>query len=504
MIEQQLVASKAVLHLAAHYRETVLHNAVQKALRQTQRGKEDTSAGVFIRPDQQDPLTGMLLINKLLLQGIDIQRMRSRMTIEDVVYPSGTYFIPFNQPKRGVVKSLLERTFFPDDDWTRFEDGTPNRPYDTTTDTIAEMMGVTVEPVPIDLDELSPGKNTFSSVTASIQPIGQVAGDGAHGYVIDTRMNASYRAVNQLLAAGCAVGRTNQMLASGKQYFYPGSFIVTDSAGQDLSEIVEQSGVSLYSLDTAYEGEIHPLSVPRIGMYRRYWGGNMDEGWTRLVLEQFDFPYQALWDEAIVAGDLNKTYDTIILPNDSTAMMLGEEEQIKQRLNQAPVPEQYQSGIGEAGVKQLKTFVEAGGTLIALNQSCAFVLEKLGLQMTNVVGNLSRKEFFCPGSTLHVNIDIDHTLGYGMPREALALCWDSPVFSINPSYFNDHYHVVASYPMQDVLQSGWLIGEEHLAGHAAMVSVEYGKGRVVLYGFWTQFRAQAHGTFKLLFNALMR
>ena len=142
MIKQQLIASKAVLHLAAQYRETVLNNAVQKALRQTERGEKEPSAGFLIRKDQHDPLTVNTLINKLLLQGVEIQKMRHQVRLGNITYPAGTFFLPINQPKRGVIKSLLDRTFFPDDAWTRFQDGTPNRPYDTVTDTMAEMMGV--------------------------------------------------------------------------------------------------------------------------------------------------------------------------------------------------------------------------------------------------------------------------------------------------------------------------------------------------------------------------
>lgn len=503
MIEQQLVASKAVLHLAARYRETVLNNAVLKALSQTRRGAEEPSAGFLIRADRHDTLTTVTLINKLLQQGIDIQKTRYRVTLNDAVYPAGTFFIPLNQPKRGVIKSLLERTFFPDDAWTRFQDGTPNRPYDTVTDTMAEMMGVHVEPAPVDHATLASSKSAFVTVTGAIRPAGEVIGAGAHGYAMDPRMNDSYRVVNRLLAEGCAIVRPDHGVKASGQDLPPGAFVVADTAGQDMKTIAEQSGVSFYGMDHAPDGVMTPVKIPRIALYRRYWGGAMDEGWTRLVLEQFEFPYQTVWDDTIKAGSLSDTYDTIILPDDTSSMIMGDEDDIKKRLQRLPVPEQYRSGIGDEGVTQLKAFVEDGGTLITINRACAFAIEKLGLQMTDAVAGKSDKAFFCPGSTLRVEVDAAHPLGYGMPCKALAMCWDSPAFTISPSHFNERYHVIVSYPERDILQSGWLIGEEHLAGRAAMVSVNYGKGRVILYGFRVQFRAQTHGTYKLLFNALL-
>ena len=503
MIEQQLIASKAVLHLAAQYRETVLKNAVQKALRQTERGEKEPSAGFLIRKDQHDPLTVNTLINKLLLQGVEIQKMRHQVRLGDITYPAGTFFLPINQPKRGVIKSLLDRTFFPDDAWTRFQDGTPNRPYDTVTDTMAEMMGVTAEPFPADCTVLASRRRAFTGVTEPVAPDGKVIGTGKHGYVIDSRLNGAYRVVNKLLANGSEIYRLTTEIEVGSELLPVGSFLIKDIGVQDLNTLASTSGVSFYGLNRSLNSEMGLIKARRIGIYNRYWGGNIDEGWTRLTLEQFGLSYETLRDEGIVAGNLNEAYEVIIFPDDSTEMIVGGDEEIEKRLRNMPVPEKYRSGIGDIGVENIKAFVENGGTLITINRACGFAIEKLGLQIKNVVKNKPSKEFFCPGSTLRVEVDSSHPLGYGMPSGALALFWDSPVFSIGGSYFNDRYHVVVSYPERDILQSGWLVGEEHLSNRAAVVSVTYGKGRVILYGFRVQFRATTHGTFKLLFNGLL-
>jgi hypothetical protein len=62
--------------------------------------------------------------------------------------------------------------------------------------------------------------------------------------------------------------------------------------------------------------------------------------------------------------------------------------------------------------------------------------------------------------------------------------------------------IVARYPDSGLLASGWLLGEKHLAGRAAMIEYPLGKGRAVLFGMRPQYRGQSWQTFKLLFNAL--
>lgn len=503
MVEQQLVASKAVLHLAAKYRETVLSNAVQKALRQTERGEREASAGYFVRSDQHDPLTVNALISKLLLQGIEIQKTRHQVKLGAVTYPSGTFFLPINQPKRGAIKSLLDRTFFPDDAWTRFQDGTPNRPYDTVTDTMAEMMGVTAEPVQADYTALASKKRAFVKVSESTAPAGELIGSGNYGYVIDPRLNEAYHVVNQLLGNDAEICRLTTEIEVGSVVLPVGSFLINGIERRELNALARTSGVSFFGVNHSLGSEMGSLKSRRIGLYNRYWGGNMDEGWTRLTLEQFGFSYQILRDDRIVAGDLNETYEVIVFPDDSTEMIVGGREETEKLLRTIPVPEDYRSGIGDVGVENIKAFVENGGTLITINRACEFAIEKLGLQVQDVVKGKPDKEFFCPGSTLRVDVDTAHPIGYGMPSGALALFWDSPVFSIGGSHFNDRYDVVASFPERDLLQSGWLVGEEHLSNRAAVVSVRYGMGCVILYGFRVQFRATTHGTFKLLFNGLL-
>lgn len=151
----------------------------------------------------------------------------------------------------------------------------------------------------------------------------------------------------------------------------------------------------------------------------------------------------------------------------------------------------------------IRDFVQKGGTLVTLNAATAFPIDRLGIGVRNVLTGKSTKEFWCPGSTLKVDVDNTNPLGYGMPAKALALYMNSPAFEITAQN-SENYDVVVRYADRELLQSGWLIGEENLARRAAVVSAKLGQGKVVLIGFPAQHRAQMHGTYKLLFNALVR
>jgi hypothetical protein len=304
--------------------------------------------------------------------------------------------------------------------------------------------------------------------------------------------------VNLLIGKGIKIRRVDQA-ASGLR---PGDFIVPSGSDADLKEVASTTGVDFNALK-AEPSKDHEVQQMRVGMYQGYWGGNMDEGWTRFTLEMFEFPYKTLMDEEIKKGGLRANYDVIIMPHDDTGTIMGTPETRPGR--PAPhYPPEYRSGIGEDGLEALKKFVNEGGTLVAFGDATEFAIEKFELSVRNVVDGVSTKEFFCPGSTLKAKFDNTNPLAYGMPSEGLVLFWSSPTFTIIPSHNNDWYETIVRYADRDLLQSGWLIGEEHIAKKAGMVAAKHGEGRVILIGFRTQNRTQTHGTFKLLFNALLQ
>ncbi len=491
IVEQQKISAWAMLDVAARNRETVVRNAYLKSTRQRERGAAGSPKAYVIPADQHDPLTAVKMINTLRLSDIEILEAPEAFTVGSVSYSAGSYVIPLAQPKMGLVRNLLGRTHYPDNEWTRGRDGAPLRPYDSATHTMAEFMGVRVDPI-------------SAAIEAELVELeDQVPRDGVvepseSGHLLDGRLNDSFRAVNQLLEEGIAVRRVDEASPG----FRPGDFVIPSGDPARLEGVAAATGVNFTAVATDPVSD-HEVEQMRTAMYKGYWGGNMDEGWTRLTLESFDFPYTSVRDEEINGGKLRAKYDVIILPHDKTETMMGKPKARPGR--PAPVyPPEYKSAISDEGIEALEAFVEAGGTLVALGDATAFAIEKLELKVRNVLDKVPTDEFFCPGSTIKASFDNSNPLAYGMPDEGLVLFWGSPTFQIEPSQHNEWYQTIVRYGDRDLLQSGWLIGEKHIAKKAGMVVAEKGKGRVVLIGFRTQNRSQTHGTFKLLFNALLR
>jgi hypothetical protein len=497
IVEQQKISAWAVLDIAARNKDTALRNAYLKAKRQTQRGAEGSPTCYVISSDQHDALTMQMMIEKLLKQGIEIHIAKEPFLGDGYLYPDGSYIVQLNQPKYGLIKTLLGRTLYPDNSWTRGRDGLPLSPQDTATDTMAEFMGIDADPIDyIDCESLE-------KVSAPEYPEGSVLGESEYGYALDCWANEAYKAANRVLASGAKLYRASSPLELSIGILAPGAFIFEGAELEVLKKVASELHVDFIPLETEI-AEKKDVKQLRIAMYQRYYGGNMDEGWTRFVLEQFEFPYRTVFDKEIKEG--LKDIDVLILPSDSEAMITGEkiDESYAQRGMMPPVtPPEYRSGIGKEGVESLKNWIKEGGNLICFNASCDFAIKNMGLNVKNVLEGVQSKDFYCPGSTLWATVNTTHPLGYGMLEGSLLFFWNSPVFEVKPGPDNDKVEVVVEYPQRDILQSGWLIGEGKIKRKAAMVSVKLGKGKVVLYGFRPQHRAQTHGTFKLLFNGLI-
>jgi hypothetical protein len=235
----------------------------------------------------------------------------------------------------------------------------------------------------------------------------------------------------------------------------------------------------------------HVAARARVAVYQPR-GENADAGWTRWVLEQYEFPAESITNTDVVSGNLRARYDVIVLPNAPLEVLL-------RGLSADAVPPEYAGGLEGDGVRAIDAFVGAGGTLVCLDQACALAIDSFKLPIKDVA-RTSRDQFYGPGSILRLDVDPSQSLSYGLPEHTAGFFASSAAYEIAPNAVG--LQTAVRYASADLLVSGWLKGEAVIAGRSAAVQATIGAGRIVLLGFPVQHRGQSLATFRLLFNAI--
>jgi len=513
-VDYCLTASRAVLHTAAKYPSELLFDKYKMGKDTIERFKKEPPHAWIIPREQWDLPTTALFLEKMQLLAIDVYESRDSFTSDGIQYPQGTWVIPMTQPFALFIKNIFEEQEYPDlakypHAWEglvgpqEFPDAYLP-PYDMAGWTLPHQMGVHVRaaqsPLEVGLDKLE-----------EIEvPEGKVTDQPGYAYAISPRSNNSFRAINRILKEGGVVHRTRKPSTIDRIEYPAGTYLVTAESVKPslMKSISEDLKINMNGCSKSPEVETYLVKPPRIALYMSY-TANMDEGWTRWLLEQFEFPYTNIEDPDIKAGNLRNRFDVLIIPSISTGAVVE-----GNRKGTIALP--YVGGITENGVRNIREFVEAGGHLVTLNSGCSFAIEKLGVPVKDSLEELrppGRREprredagppqFSCPGSLLRMEFDINHPIAFGMPEEAPALFSRSPALIATASFGEEKTPTtVAKYPGGDLLVSGYLLGGKHLNNRASAMDVPLGKGHVALLGFGVQSRAQPHATFKLLFNAL--
>ena len=487
IVDYDLSAVRGLLRAVALYREPIVQNFYDMGARAVDAGYQGGPSAFILPAEQHDPSAAKKLEELLMQGGIEIHRALEPFRADGEAYPAGIDIILMAQPYRAYVKTLLERQNYPG---TRGAGGLPERPYDVTGWTLPAQMGVDVKTIERPFDQ--PAMSRLTSAT--IAPAQVWADRTPSYYVVDARGNGGAIAANRLLAAGLAPAwLTTELDARGFRYG-PGSLIVvaTKTAPPVLQKIAAELGLRVDGLTGKLPAGTRPVARSRVGLYKS-WIDNVDEGWTRWLLEQYEFSYKSISDADVRAGNLRAQFDVIILPSLPP-------ERISGGLSQDIVPAAYAGGLGNVGSGALKTFVESGGTLVSLDQAGEFAISALALPVRDVTRGIRTDLFFGPGSILRVEVDPAQPLAYGMrPRTAGFFAFSSAYEILSPAQTT----TAARFGDKDLLLSGWLDGEPLIAGRPAVVQLNAGSGRVILLGFPVQHRAQSLATFRLLFNAIL-
>lgn len=516
-IEYALTANRAVLDEAARNRVMLLLNIYHMGRNAIERGSADSwtpaphrrvrvgdpssrdPRGYILPANQPDFPTATRFVQALMGSGVRVMRATASFSVAGVVYPSGSYVVKTAQAFRPHVLDMFEPQDPPDD--VPEPGGPPLRPYDNAGWTLAYQMGVRAVRV---LDGFDGPFEPLEHLPL-VAPAPMVEQPGTTRFVFSRASNNAFAVVNRLLAAGAQVYQTRTPA-------------MTYVPATSLTRALLRSAAAELGVSVTGEREVPPSAATevrpvRVGLWDQY-GGSVESGWIRFVLEQFELPFERVYAQALDAGDLATYFDVLIFPHGAIPGLDGAPRYSDDAPPDATLPQEYRPQTGVVSVArtvpQLKAFVDAGGTLIAMGSSTA-IAQHLRLPLRDALvargagGNvepLTAERYFVPGSVLRVALDTRSPLTGGMGRVADIMFDNSPVFRLEGDARSRGVTPVAWFEDTRPLRSGWALGQEHLRGGVAVVDARVGRGRVVLFGPPVVFRGQSYGTFKLLFNAI--
>ncbi|MEZ5417725.1 MAG: M14 family metallopeptidase [Vicinamibacterales bacterium] len=560
-IDYSITANYAVLDFAQRYRETLLYNIYLMGRNSIRRGSQDSwtdyprriaavkaeiakdmklepgdprmvaggraqtvpskyfellrkpewrDARAYVLPaDQGDFLTSTKFVNTLIKAGVTVHRATAAFSAGGRQYPAGSFVVKGAQAFRPHVLDMFEPQDHPND--FQYPGGPPIPPYDNAGGTLAFQRGVKFDrhlddvagPLEVLADVVKPAPGTVSSPA------------GTTGYAIPHRVNDAFVVVNRLLKAGeeayFVADRSWQSTDGTGAIYVPAKA----STAAVLQKAAADLGISAVGVSARPSGTLMKLRRPRIGLWDQY-GGSMPSGHVRWLLEQFEFDFEVVYPQVLDAGNLKAKYDVLLFPDGGIPEgggggfggFFGRQPKAEE------IPAEYRPRLGsvtiEKTVPQLKQFAEAGGVIVAFGGS-AVLGHHLGLpvrdHMTEITASgaersLPRDKYYVPGSILRVAVDNTSPLAFGLDREVDVFFENSPVLRLAPNATLEGVRPVAWFDDAEPLRSGWAWGQHYLQGGTAAVEARVGKGTVYLLGPEITFRAQPHGTFKFLFNAI--
>jgi hypothetical protein len=559
-IDYSITANYAVLDFAQRYRETLLYNTYVMGRNSIRKGSEDTwtmspkkiaavkaeiakemqaDAGdarmavggraqpvpakyyeLLKKPEWRDPrtyvipadkgdfLTATKFVNIMIRAGLTVHRATGPVSAAGKTYPAGSYVFKAAQPYRPHLMDMFEPQDHPND--FQYPGGPPIPPYDTTGWTLAYQMGLTFDRLFEDV------AGPLEKIPDVVKPAaGQVTNAaGAVGFTVPHRVNDAFVAVNRLLKAGeevFFVADRSYQSADGTGVMF---ITARPSTAAVLQKAAADFGLSFTGVTARPAGALYKLTKPRIALWDQY-GGSMPSGHLRWLLEQFEFDFDVIYPAALDAGNLKAKYDVILFPDGG----IPETDQQRGGFGGAPprpedIPAEYRDRLGRVTiartVPQLKRFAEEGGVIVAFGGS-AVLGHHLGLPVSDHMveiqpdgseRTLPPTKYFIPGAILQVAVDNTNPLAYGLDTHVDVVFDNSPVMQLAPDATLRGVRPVSWFDSKEPLRSGWAWGQHYLADGAAAIEAAIGKGKVFLIGPEITFRAQPHGTFKLLFNGI--
>jgi uncharacterized membrane protein YgcG len=485
-----------------------------------------------IGADQADFPTATKFINALRYVGVEIHQATAPLSANGKTYPAGSYVVKTAQAGRAHVLDMFEPQDHPND---MDERGIPRRPYDSAGWTLAYQMGIKFDRL---FDDVT-GPLTEIQGLATPRPGTVGAAQEASGYLMSPAINDVFTVVNRLLKAQAQVLRTTAPRTVQGIVYPAGSFYVSASATTTpiVQAAAKELGISAVVVPHAgAAANTTPVTARRIALWDTQ-TGSMPSGWTRFLLERFEFPYTIVCGAGFDDTDLRSKYDVIVMPSGAAFRAGGgggrgggggDEPSVAAgggRAGGAPAgagrasdPDlrslcQVTTGTGNGATAEanVRKFVEAGGVVVAAGSAARSIADLLDLPVTDYLVDrqpgqpdrpLGSDKYYVPGSVLRVAVDPAAPSAAGSEAQVDVFFNNSPVFRLAPNAAGRGVRPVMWFDSNRPLRSGWAWGQNYLEGGTAGFEATVGQGKVFAFGPEITFRAQPHGTFRFLFNAI--
>lgn len=505
IVDYELTLSLSLVETAHMHKEDLLFNFYRMCKDAIEIQKEGEPFAFVIPENQADYPTTLRFLNILKHGGIQIHQAKEDLIADGRFYKAGSFVVLMSQPYRPYAQALLEKQEYPD--MRQYPGGPPVPPYDNAGWTLPLQMGVKCDQ--IDHHFTADMKMIDSIAYPEVTP----PDSAASYFVLDSHLNASYAVVFALMKGNAEIYRSKDVIEGEGLKAAPGSFIIKNSPDvmKLLPSLLEKWHVAAHTLGDASGIAKSRLTNYRVGLYQS-WRSNMDEGWTRYVLDDLQIPFTTLHNkdfkgEKDKTVDLGEKYDVIVFASEDADMIKSGKPNpsspFARYFRGGNTPPEYEGGIGKEGIDALKKFVEEGGVLVTLNEACGLAFKEFEVPAQNALERVSRNDFFCPTSILKIEVDNKTPVGYGLPKDIGAVFSRSLAIRTRVPSGEWDRKVVAKYPEDNVLLSGWLLGEDVIARKAAVIDVTHKEGHIILIGIRCQHRAQSHGTYKFLLNSLL-
>lgn len=517
----------ASLQFATDNKTTLLRNFYQKGVNAINFSKTYSTKMFVISDGQRDPYMAAYLVNQLLKQGIEVQK----------VIGKDTYVVALDQPYSRFAFDLLTEQHYPEE--AQFP------PYDAIAWTLGYMYGVDVQK----LDSIAYTAEQLEPLTTEITYKAKVEGENSI-YILENKaqsmlISALYEAADEYRKFKVTI--VDSLTITKNDTLQPGTLIISGLRKKQAELWAGKFGLDLRSGEVETEFQ-HTVQLPKIAVYHS-WTSTQAEGWVRYTFEQKGIPYTSIDKDDLIEGELKAKFDAIIIPHqggDLSSFINGVDDRFGPiaytktaeytALGTPDSSDDITGGPGYFGMNNLKKFVKDGGVLIPLENAAAIIADA---GMSNEVSSFTPAGLFHPGSIVTAKARQPQSpIMYGFPETFNLFKGNGKLLS-TAKY--DRHLVVAQYGTQELddekeytgailgrkkiegidnqalteskseakaktekyVLSGMVKNQKAIVGQAAIINVPLEQGHIVFFSFNPLNRYLNHHDASLLWNTLI-